>query len=134
MTCRRAVAGWAGMAGLRAEAGLRTPQVLPAADGRRIVTVTGHGVPPRPGATRFCVRFEFLPGTEPPGSDGGAAAAAPFAELGAITARMHAHASDWERPAWFTRFRWDVDAAFGPQPRWGRWQDVIGVGPAEAEI
>ena len=122
------------MDALRAEADVRTPQVLPAADGRRIVTVTEHGVPPRHRATRFCVRFEFLPGTEPPGSDGGAAAAAHFAELGEITARMHAHARDWERPAWFTRFRWDVDAAFGPQPRWGRWQDGIGVGPAEAEI
>ena len=39
------------------------------------------------------------------------------------------------RPGWFTRFRWDVDAAFGAASRaWGRWQDGVGVGPAEAEI
>jgi Ser/Thr protein kinase RdoA (MazF antagonist) len=126
------------MDALRAEAGVRTPRVLPAADGRRIVSVTEHGVSRRRGfsrqdqATRFCVRFEFLTGTEPPGSGG--AAAAHFAELGEITARMHAHARDWHRPEWFTRFRWDVDAAFGPQPRWGRWQDGVGVGPAEAGI
>jgi Ser/Thr protein kinase RdoA (MazF antagonist) len=108
--------------------------VLPAADGRRIVSVTDHGASGQHPATRLCVRFEFLTGTEPPGSGGGAAAAAHFAELGEITARMHAHARGWDRPAWFTRFRWDVDAAFGPQPRWGRWQDGVGVGPAEARV
>src|SRR5262249_37196135 len=117
------------MDALRAEAGVRTPRGLPAADGRRIVTVTEHGV-----STRLCVRFEVLKGTEPPGSGGGAATAAHFAELGEITARMHAHARDWDRPAWFTRFRWDVDAAFGPRPRWGRWQDGVGVSAAEAGI
>src|SRR5271154_2467402 len=63
------------MDALRAEAGVRTPRVLPAAGGRRILAVTAHGVSPLPGvspqpgvsprygATRFCVRFEFLPGT-----------------------------------------------------------------------
>src|SRR5215469_4949781 len=49
------------MDALRAEAGVRTPRVLAAADGRRVVTM-----PEREGAaTRHCVRFEFLPGTEP---------------------------------------------------------------------
>jgi len=128
------------MDALQAEAGVRTPRVLPAADGRRVVAVTArssasqHGASSHHEASRYCVRFEFLPGTEPPGSGGGAAAAAHFAELGEITARMHAHARAWDRPPWFTRFRWDVDAAFGPRPRWGRWQDGLGIGPAEAEI
>ena len=133
------------MDALRAEAGIKTPRVLPAADGRRVLTVAG----------RHCVRFEFLPGSEPAGTDGGPSALAHFAELGAITARMHAHARAWARPGWFTRFRWADDDAFGavdsiprppPQrppsqapsqasaPRWGRWRDGVGVGPAEAEI
>ena len=54
------------MDALRAEAGIRTPRVLPAADGRRIVSVTDHGVPGRHPATRLCVRFEFLPGPSRP--------------------------------------------------------------------
>jgi Ser/Thr protein kinase RdoA (MazF antagonist) len=117
------------MDALRAEAGIRTPRVLPAADGRRVVTAGG----------RHCVRFEFLPGSEPAGADGGPRALEHFAELGAITARMHAHARGWPRPAWFTRFRWDDDDAFGASPdgstgRWGRWRDGVGVGAAEAEI
>jgi Ser/Thr protein kinase RdoA (MazF antagonist) len=121
------------MDALRAQAGIRTPRVLPAADGRRVITV------PADGARRHCVRMEFLPGTEPAGADGGPAALAHFAELGAITARMHAHARSWGRPAWFTRFRWDDDDAFGvgmagTPGRWGPWRDGVGVGPAEANI
>ncbi len=119
------------MDALRAEAGVRTPRVLAAADGRRVVTV-----PERGGASeRYCVRFEFLPGAEPGGSgDDPELAGAHFAELGEITARMHRHAREWPRPAWFTRFHWDYAAAFGQQARWGRWQDGIGVGPSEHAI
>jgi Ser/Thr protein kinase RdoA (MazF antagonist) len=128
------------MDALRGEAGVRTPRVLPATDGRRIVTVA------EPGGTavRHCVRFEFLPGTEPGSESGTEPSSEPgrepglthshFAELGEITARMHRHAREWSRPAWFTRFHWDYAAAFGPEARWGRWQDGIGVGPAERQV
>lgn len=113
------------MDALRSAAGVRTPRVLPALDGRRIVTVTDEAA----GRQRHCVRFELLPGTEP-GED----SVPHFEELGEITARMHRHARQWQRPAGFTRFHWDYDAAFGREARWGRWQDGIGVGPAEREI
>jgi Ser/Thr protein kinase RdoA (MazF antagonist) len=113
------------MDALRAEAGVRTPRVLPATGGSRIVTVTDRVS----GEPRTCVRFEFLPGAEPDGDS-----RPHFAELGEITARMHRHARQWPRPGWFTRFHWDYDAAFGGQARWGRWQDGIGAGPAEREI
>jgi Ser/Thr protein kinase RdoA (MazF antagonist) len=123
------------MEALRAEAGVRTPRVLPAADGRQVVTVPERGGPGAAAAQRHCVRFEFLPGTEPGGSAADPAlSAAHFAELGEITARMHRHARKWDRPAWFTRFSWDYAAAFGDQARWGRWQDGIGVGPSEHAI
>jgi Ser/Thr protein kinase RdoA (MazF antagonist) len=114
------------MDALRAEAGVRTPRVLPAADGRRIVAVAER----TGAAVRHCVRFEFLPGSEPE-SD---ASAGHFAELGEITARMHQHARDWRRPDWFARFHWDYPAAFGAEARWGRWQDGVGVGPAEKRM
>jgi Ser/Thr protein kinase RdoA (MazF antagonist) len=115
------------MDALRAEAGIRTPRVLSATDGRRIVNAAEPG-----GAiARHCVRFEFLPGTEPSAD---ASDPVHFAELGEITARMHGHARRWRRPGWFTRFHWDYDAAFGTLARWGRWQDGIAVGPAEREI
>jgi Ser/Thr protein kinase RdoA (MazF antagonist) len=117
------------MDALRAEAGVRTPRVLPAADGQRVVTVAQDG-----RAARHCVRFEFLPGTEPGGEPGGQLTGRHFEELGELTARMHRHARGWSRPAWFSRFHWDYAAAFGDQARWGRWQDGIGVGPAERRV
>jgi Ser/Thr protein kinase RdoA (MazF antagonist) len=117
------------MDALRAEAGVRTPRVLPDADGRRVVTVAQDG-----RAARHCVRFEFLPGTEPGGEPGGQLTGRHFEELGELTARMHRHARGWARPAWFSRFHWDYAAAFGDQARWGRWQDGVGVGPAERHV
>jgi Ser/Thr protein kinase RdoA (MazF antagonist) len=113
------------MDALRAEAGVRTPRVLAAPGGERVVTVADEAS----GERRDCVRFEFLAGTEPAGDS-----LPHFAELGEITARMHRHARAWQRPPGFTRFHWDYDAAFGAGARWGRWQDGIGVGPAEREI
>ena len=123
------------MDALRAEAGVRTPRVLAAADGQRVVTVAERGGPG--AAARYCVRFEFLPGTGPggPGDEpGGTLAGGHFGELGEITARMHRHARSWPRPPWFTRFHWDYPAAFGGQARWGRWQDGMGVGSAERQV
>ncbi|MGJ6962025.1 phosphotransferase enzyme family protein [Streptosporangium sp. G11] len=101
---------------LREQAGIRTPRVIPAPDGSRVLTVPG----PEP---RDCVMFEFLPGAEPsqeqpvPG----------FERLGALTARMHRHARGWSPPEGFTRFHWDHEAALGAESRWGRWQDGLGV-------
>jgi len=112
------------MDALRAEAGVRTPQVRAAPGGGRVMTMADET-----GQQRHCVRFEFLAGQEPADDD-----AAHFAELGEITARMHQHARQWRRPPWFTRFHWDYDAAFGAGARWGRWQDGIGVGPAESAV
>jgi Ser/Thr protein kinase RdoA (MazF antagonist) len=122
------------MDALRAEAGVRTPRVLPAADGRRVVTVTepgsgAHSALAVPLAERHCVRFQFLPGGEPAEITAGY-----FAELGEITARMHRHARQWTRPEWFTRFHWDYEAAFGAEARWGRWQHGAGVGSEERAV
>ena len=121
------------MDALRAEAGVRTPRVLLAAGGQRVVTVPENG-----RQERHCVRFEFLPGTEPggePAEDGHSTLTGRhFEELGEITARMHRHARRWARPEWFTRFHWDYAAAFGDRARWGRWQDGVGVGPSERPV
>ena len=112
------------MDALRAEAGVRTPRVLPGPGGGRVMTMADET-----GQERHCVRFEYLAGAEPADDE-----AAHFAELGEITARMHQHARQWRRPAWFTRFHWDYDAAFGARARWGRWQDGIGVGVPEHAV
>lgn len=113
---------------LREQAGIRTPRVLSAPDGRRLLSLPEDGAP----APRHVVQFEWLPGVEPTPSDAGLPAS--FELLGAITARMHDHVRSWSRPPGFTRFAWDHEGAFGPEARWGRWQDGIAVGPAEREV
>ena len=113
---------------VREEAGLRTPRVLPTPDGRRLVALAEDGEPD----PRHVVHFEWLPGVEPTPSD----ERLPqwFGLLGAVTARLHAHARTWRPPPGFTRFAWDYDGAFGAEARWGRWQDGIAVGPEEREV
>ena len=113
---------------IRQDTGLRTPRVLPTPDGRRVLALSEDGA----NEPRHAVRFEWLPGTEPTPADEGLPAW--FERLGAITAQLHGHARSWRPPAGFRRFSWDYDGAFGTVARWGRWQDGIGVGPAEHEI
>lgn len=113
---------------LRKDTGVRTPEVLPATDGRRVLSLPEdeHRDP------RHVVHFEFLPGAEP--NPSGESLPASFEMLGEITARMHQHALSWRRPPGFRRFSWDYDAAFGSAPRWGHWQDGMAVGEAEKEV
>jgi Ser/Thr protein kinase RdoA (MazF antagonist) len=102
-----------------------TPAVLPALDGSRVVT----GRSPD-GEVRDVVRFAWVDGVEPRGSR----LVDDFRELGQVTARLHAHARSWTRPASFTRLRWDADTSIGARGHWGRWQDGMGVGPAQREV
>jgi len=75
--------------------------------------------------------FHVVPGVEP---DEQALQDASMETLGAITARMHRHSRSWSRPPGFTRFAWDWEHSLGTSPRWGRWQDGIGVGPEEEPV
>ena len=63
------------------------------------------------GAVRQVAAFAFMPGREP---EIGADLAPSFARLGAISARLHAHARAWPRPAGFVRKRWDFETTLGP--------------------
>lgn len=110
---------------LRADGIVRTAPVIPTPDGRDIVVVRHPG-----GEERNVVAFEWMNGVEPPEDR----LVDDFRELGAITARLHRHARAWERPAGFTRFRWDFDTSLGANGHWGRWQDGMGMGPAELDV
>lgn len=109
---------------LRRDEGLLTPAVYKTVDGREVADVTVGDL------TRQTVLFEWLPGTEPPQDK----LTEKFELLGEICARMHRHSRAWPRPPGFVRFGWDFDSCVGDTPRWGRWQDGIGVGKAELEL
>jgi Ser/Thr protein kinase RdoA (MazF antagonist) len=78
--------------------------------------------------SRHAVAFERLPGRAPDAGD-----ALPwFERLGAVTARMHAHARRWRAPPGFARKRWDFPAMVGPQAVWGPWAAASGLDAAGA--
>ena len=110
---------------LRRDGNVTVPTVLPARDGRRVVTVDHDGTP------RHVVHFAMVAGVEP---DEQALTAADFHTLGQITAALHEHARAWSRPPGFGRFSWDWEHSLGDRPRWGRWEDAVGVGEAEHHV
>jgi Ser/Thr protein kinase RdoA (MazF antagonist) len=104
------------------EAGVvRTPAVVPGRDEEGLVAA----------GNTWCVLFEWAAG-EHPREDG--LEPGLFEQLGTLAARMHRHARSWRRPAWFTRHAWDADGCLGPGARWGRWEDGVGLGPAERSV
>jgi Ser/Thr protein kinase RdoA (MazF antagonist) len=97
---------------------VRTP------DGELVIPVSVDGA-----TERNVVLFEWLPGREP--DPEGDEVFAGFRILGAISARMHAHARAWKLPAGFDRPVWDYDHTLGRHGYWGAWQDGLGIGPEE---
>jgi Ser/Thr protein kinase RdoA (MazF antagonist) len=83
------------------------------------------------GRERHAVLFEMIGGIEP---DEGGIGEADFQTLGALTARLHAHSRQWRLPEGFERFSWDWEHTLGARPRWGRWQDGIGIGDQEVAL
>lgn len=114
------------MKALQEQAGVRTPQAIPAADGELIKRVAT----PALDEERMVVMFAFIDGVEPDET----ALIEPFKRLGAITARMHRHARGWQRPAFFERLVWDYAGTLGERANWGRWQDGLGLDEAAKTI
>jgi Ser/Thr protein kinase RdoA (MazF antagonist) len=110
---------------LRHGGDVTVPTVLPARDGRRVVTVDHDGTP------RHVVHFDMVAGAEP---DAESLTVDDFQTLGRITAALHDHSRSWTRPPGFGRFSWDWEHSLGDHPRWGRWRDAVGVGPSEAAV
>ncbi len=106
---------------LQSVPGLRCVQPVAANDG----TLLQHA------GTQTVVAFAPITGREVAASDD-----LPhwFTHLGDISARLHAHARTWPRPAGFTRKRWDCDTILGDAPHWGCWQDAPGLTPDGAHI
>lgn len=108
------------IADLRARAVVDIPRPLDTVDGGHLAGFELGG------ETRYVVAFEFMQGDEPSMEDdltGG------FRELGAISARLHAHARTWQRPAGFVRKTWDFSTTLGDSPHWGAWRAGMGLTP-----
>jgi Ser/Thr protein kinase RdoA (MazF antagonist) len=106
---------------LRSTGVVTTPAPVKGRDGE-IIQQLAHARMPRP---RNIVLFDWETGAEPGiGED----LSAPFEVLGEVTARMHLHTRNWQRPAWFQRLTWDFETSLGDtKPHWGRWRDGMGL-------
>ncbi|HUR43141.1 MAG TPA: phosphotransferase enzyme family protein [Aestuariivirga sp.] len=105
-----------------------TPVPVKGKDGE-IIQIVGHARMQRP---RHVVLSKWETGAEPGiGED----LSEPFEILGEVTARMHRHTRQWQRPHWFTRHIWDFETSLGEtKPHWGRWRDGMGVDPEKAKL
>ncbi|MDF2995296.1 MAG: aminoglycoside phosphotransferase [Xanthobacteraceae bacterium] len=109
---------WLGALGRAQVVPTLTP--VPQLDGELIADIDDDGV------IRHVVAFGLIEGREPAeGED----IVRWFHELGAINARLHAHAKDWQRPAGFVRKVWDFDAMLGDVKLWGDWRAGLGLTP-----
>jgi Ser/Thr protein kinase RdoA (MazF antagonist) len=112
---------------LRATGVVTTPVPVPGLDGE-IIQQVAHPAMPQP---RNVVLFDWETGSEP-GVDEDLRA--PFEVLGEVTARMHRHVRQWQRPEWFERLTWDFDTSLGDQPHWGRWRDGMGMDSGKVDL
>jgi Ser/Thr protein kinase RdoA (MazF antagonist) len=112
---------------LREDGAVDTCVPVPAPSGERVVTVSVDGL-----GARNLVLFEWLPGAAP--DPEGDEVIAGFRTLGAVSARMHAHARAWRPPPGFDRPAWDYERTLGAGGHWGRWQDGLGMGPEERRL
>ncbi len=110
---------------LRAETEVRSNIVIPTRTGDRVYVTEVDGI------ERYAVMFEVMLGTEP---DGRVLHPTSFRTLGEITARLHTHAQSWTPPEGFRRFSWDWEHTLGQSPRWGRWEDGIGITDDDVEL
>lgn len=112
---------------LREQAGVITPTIVPGRDGENIQVVDAQGMP---GGPRHVVMFNWESGAEPPEEN----LLEPFKLLGRVSAQMHQHSKDWERPPWFERYTWDFETSLGNKPHWGRWQDGFGISTEREQL
>jgi Ser/Thr protein kinase RdoA (MazF antagonist) len=84
------------------------------------------------GTLRHVVAFDFIAGQEPDEASG---LARWFHELGAISARLHAHVRSWTPPPpGFVRKVWNFESMLGANPLWGDWRAGIGLTPDGRQI
>lgn len=111
------------MSALRHQTSVRTPELVTARSGEKVVTAAVGDRTLHVDAVSHIAGCTAEDATDIVG----------FAELGELAAQMHEHALAWPQPSGFTRFRWDVDTMVGPAGRWGDWRAAAGLTPAEQE-
>lgn len=107
-----------------AQAGITVPQIIRARGERHLVEVAHADI----GEPRQVDMLAWLPGATAGTSENGVQAGTEidflYAEAGAIAARIHLHAAQWQQPDEFVRHAWDEEGLIGNQPFWGRFWEL----------
>ena len=102
------------MKALREDTGLETPLAIQGLNGDVLQFINE----PKTNTQRTMSLFHFIEGKHPESED----LVSAFHQLGNMTAQLHQHVKQWQRPAFFERMHWDVEGAFGQKPNWGHWK------------
>lgn len=97
---------------------VEVPPPIGAKNGDRVVTIDDGDGP------RHVTVCGWLEG-EAPTVDGDLVA--PFATLGAVTARLHEHVAGWQLPPGFCRRPWGARQLLGNGATFGPWRDGLGL-------
>lgn len=104
---------------LRARGVIETPELVPMRQGSVLGQIElTDGV-------RYVTAFQYMQGREPAAEN----EELPkwFNTLGALSAKLHQHSREWQRPRGFTRKTWDYDTTLGARPHWGDWRNALGL-------
>jgi Ser/Thr protein kinase RdoA (MazF antagonist) len=116
-------------------AGVHTPAIVPARDGRDFHVVSVAGVPePRQVDMLGWVDGRAL-GTIEHGVAGDAESViAVHRTLGELAARVHDASAAWTPPAGFTRHAWDAGGLVGARPFWGPFWELAALSSAQRDL
>lgn len=107
------------------ESGIAVPEVLPARDGRLLVSdSTDTIVEPRHIDLFAWIDGAPLGSVEEGLGDNAERIAELYAALGRTAAELHNQSSQWELPEGFERHAWDHEGLVGEAPFWGRFWEL----------
>ncbi|HQT63886.1 MAG: aminoglycoside phosphotransferase [Acidocella sp. 20-57-95] len=109
------------IAALHAASIITTPRPIPLRNGELLAGFSDGQ------SQRFAVAFEYMSGDEPDTSHN---LVKWYKVLGEITARLHQHSRQWQRPANFARKLWSFETIIGPRAHWGDWRLAPGLDAA----
>ncbi|MBU0554256.1 phosphotransferase [Myxococcota bacterium] len=106
---------------------LHVPRPRVGLDGERVQTITVEGVP----EPRHVVLFEWIDGAR---FQKKRRTQSDFHAIGALCARLHAHAAAWTPPEGFTRHRLDEEGLLGAEAIWGDPRQIEALTPPQRRL
>lgn len=118
-----------------AAAGVETPEVIPTLDGELVIVPESDLA----GAPRQVDMFAWVDGKQLGSVEEGLAGDPDaqleiFVTIGALAARVHNQACNWELPEGFVRHAWDLEGLAGENPFWGRFWELEALNPQQKKL